>query len=145
MKTLLKALDQQGEAPCTKFACPKFTACAEGRLACSAFAYYVQSGNAVHPFNEVAHRARGTGRLIFRGSVEPTRELYNEVESDTWAAASGGGGWEHRKAEASDELIRQTIDESGRIGLQSWLTTSLERAATTLRRHQEAACQDDQN
>lgn len=134
MKDLIKALEQQADTPCAKFSCAKFQQCAEDSLACSAFAYYVQTGTAVHPFNDVAHRASGTGRMNFIGEVHPTRELFDDIENDRWAAEPGGGGWDERKAVKADELIQQTLDESGTIGLQTWLTTSVERAETTLRR-----------
>lgn len=137
MRDLLKALENEGQTPCKKFACVKFQQCADELLACTSFAYFVQTGRAVHPHNFVSPRATGKDRLENVGAVHPTRELFDDIQHDRWAADHTTVWDDKRSAQAHDDADA-ALDEAGERNLGNWFALSIERAEKTLQRHQDA-------
>jgi len=137
MQDLLKALENEGQTPCRKFGCTKFQACADEQLACTAFAYFVQTGRTVHPFNFVSPRATGKDRLEYVGQVHPTRKLFEDIQHDRWAADHTTVWDDKRTAQAQDDADA-LLDESGERNVGNWFALSIERAEKTLQRHQDA-------
>ncbi len=90
MKNLFEAIEDEGQPPCKKFACQKVQLCADEKLACTAFAYFVQTGRTIHPHNFVNARANGKSRVDFVGEVHPTRALFSAIQNDRWSADHGG-------------------------------------------------------
>lgn len=137
MRDLLKALESEGQTPCRKFACPKFQMCADELLACSAFGYFVQTGRTLHPHHFVSPRATSKDRVKYVGEVHPTRELFDAIQHDTWAA-DHTTAWEEKRATQSEDDSAALLDETGGRNLGNWFALSIERAEKTLQRHQDA-------
>ena len=144
MRDLLKALANEGQTPCRKFACPKFQMCADELLACSAFGYFVQTGRTLHPHHFVSPRATSKDRVKYVGEVHPTRELFDAIQHNTWAA-DHTTAWEDKRTAQAQEQTDAVLDEIGERSLTNWFALSVERAEKTLQHHQESTCQDAQN
>ena len=82
-KELTDALAAAAASPCTGYSCPKQADCANEKLACESFVYYVNTGRAVHPlmmFKEMKVAWRPINDL--KSHHAPTRKLYNRVFKD---------------------------------------------------------------
>lgn len=77
-KELTEALAAASASPCTGYSCPCQRDCANKKLACESFIYYVNTGRAAHPLMLFKKHHKGwkaTGMLMSKHT--PTRELYD--------------------------------------------------------------------
>lgn len=79
---LADAIAEQGETPCTKFACSKYRFCADDQLACESFRHYVRTGEALHPFMRVPLKVTSRSKPVMSDGVTPTRELFDSLRYD---------------------------------------------------------------
>ena len=135
MKDLLKAIENEGQTPCKKFACGQFQRCADERLACFAFGYFVETGRTVHPHIFPVPNSSGDDRLVNVGEVHPTRTWFDDIENDR----IGENEWDRKRADKARQETEAAVDEAGQISLRNWFAVSMERAEKTLRRHAESA------
>ena len=132
MKNLLEALANEGQSPCQKFSCPNFQRCADEKLACFAFGYFVETGRTVHP-----HIFPVNNGLSNVGEVHPTRKWFDDIEHDRLGEDNGGGGWDQKRIGKAQELVSATIAEAGNRGGHNWFGLTKERAEATLQRAAE--------
>ena len=79
-KELEKALAAAAVEPCTAYSCSRRRDCAEQKLACEAFVYYVTTGRTVHPLMTFKTTERGQKPLNVLSSTQaPTRKFYERV------------------------------------------------------------------
>ena len=77
------AIQQVGKAPCDKFNCHHRERCANQLLACQSFAYYVQTGRAIHPNADPMNR-KANNQAVWSGEVNPTREIFDSLDAEEW-------------------------------------------------------------
>jgi len=80
-KALRSITKSVSESPCEKYDCELWSACAEQRLACHAFAEYVETGYTFAPSMRPLKRSPSGLVVEYENgdAPRPTRELYDEV------------------------------------------------------------------
>ena len=79
-KELEKALAAAAVEPCTAYSCSRRRDCAEQKLACEAFVYYVTTGRTVHPLMTFNTTENGQKPLnVLKGPHNPTRKMYERI------------------------------------------------------------------
>lgn len=86
--SLINAFQQVGESPCEKFSCPKRAQCAEERLACTAFRYFVNTGRASDPRYVFPARVTDKQQPVLMRDIDPSRSVYDSMEVDRDASCS---------------------------------------------------------
>lgn len=83
-RALLDAFRLADTPPCDKYSCSQRSRCSDDELACSAFEFYVNAGELVHPFTVVRTSLSGKGRPIMRmrEQAEPTRVIFERLFSE---------------------------------------------------------------
>jgi len=80
MKHFVDAISSVPQPPCTAYACASKDACAQQKLACESFIYYVNTGRTVHPlmlFRKVGDKKGWKVLNMLKHAHAPTRELFN--------------------------------------------------------------------
>jgi hypothetical protein len=134
IQDLLIAISEAEDAPCEKFNCSMRAKCAEG-LACSAYAYYVESGRSIHPGNKVtARKVKGKERVEFGETPEPTAEVFDAVQHDLWRSTPDQLAIQTGvKLKRVDAAMKERF-EGWPITLDNWLLISPARADAMLKR-----------
>ena len=70
------ALSVQTGTPCDKFSCVERRRCADEKLACSAFRFYVTDGISSHPFIVFSFPKKARDRPVVGSEAKPTAEIY---------------------------------------------------------------------
>lgn len=83
-RALLDAFRLADTPPCDKFSCSQRRRCSDDNLACSAFEFYVSTGEVLHPFTRVRLSPSGMGRPTIRmgEQADPTRAGFERLFSD---------------------------------------------------------------
>lgn len=68
--------------PCERYACGAMTLCATHELACTAFAYYVETGRSLSPFWLIPTRVTATQPMVMRDRPEPSHSIYINIMLD---------------------------------------------------------------
>lgn len=135
--SFIKAVEAEGPPPCEQYACALYMDCASQSMCCTAFAYYVRTGETLHPFIDIPERSTKKSEREFRDKPYPSRAIFLAVQEDTWGADQSERT-ENAKANRAMDAVIEAMDKANARGLDSWLHTSTERAETTMRRHREA-------
>ena len=83
-RALLDAFRLADTPPCDKFSCSQRNRCSDDELACSAFDFYVNTGEVLHPYMRIRTAPSGKGRPTMRmgEQAEPTRAIYERLFSE---------------------------------------------------------------
>lgn len=127
------ALRSVSEPPCVTHACSQRDRCAAEELACSAFEFYVNTGQALHPNMEVRIPASGRGnpRRVYGDSAKPTRERFLAMAAEPLSAESDVNPGEVLEARAAERE------------LEHWWFVDVERAERTLQRLAKELAKDE--
>jgi hypothetical protein len=147
MKSLIEAIEHENQPPCVAYACAQFKRCAEERLACDAFAYYVIRGVSVHPYSDFVPKSKGDSRVVMGEGVNPTREVFDAVEADKWKGQNSKPEKDRRKGKTiqnTNEAIEYFRE--GVLGrtLDNWFTMSPVRAISQIRRALKREAESEQ-
>lgn len=79
-RELIEALAAATVEPCTAYSCSRRGDCADQKLACESFVYYVTTGRAVHPLMTFKTTEQGQKPLnVLKGTQDPTRKMYDRI------------------------------------------------------------------
>ncbi len=80
---LARSIARVDPSPCIKYQCPRLAQCADQKVACRAFVYYVDTGKVAPPetfFIEDAPIMKN-GHYVLHQEITPTAENYSAVFS----------------------------------------------------------------